>query len=167
MLIQINAVVAQVVLECFFVKNYFGCWVLGTVPYSEDVLQVNVLRGRNTAKVLECKEAGQLESDVALLANLRLSQNSGKLFFVEILGAYRTMFLHSFELVTSHGRDVLLAVIVDVLLQRVEGLAGGEQITDRLVDDQVGRRNAENLVGNLHDGECMVHKDVASHKLVD
>ena len=159
--------VAQVILECFFVKNYVGWRVFGPVPYSEDVLQVNVLRGRNTAEVLECKEAGQLESDVALHANLRLSQNGGKLFFVELLGAYRTVFLHSFELVTGHRRDVLLAVIVDVLLQRVEGLAGGEQIADRLVDDQVSWRNAENLVGKLHDGECMVHEDVASHQLVD
>lgn len=100
------------------------------MPHSKDVSQVDVLCGRDATEVLERKEAGQLESNVALRAYFSLGQDGGKLFLVKLFGARWIMLLHSFELVAGHRGDVLLPMIMDVLLQRVEGLAGGEQVTN-------------------------------------
>lgn len=133
---------------------------------TEDFLDENILSGRDPGEVVNSKEAGQLERNMALRTGIGLRLDRLELPRVELLSALLVVHLKSFKLVARHRLDVVVLVVLHVLFQSLEGLARCEEITNRRIDGEVGRRDAENLVTQLHACEGVVHEEVAAHELV-
>lgn len=132
----------------------------------KNFLGEHILSRGDPAEVVNSKEAGQLERNVPLLAGAGLRRDRLELPIVELLSALLVVHFEAFELVTRHGLDVVVLVLLDVLLQCLQCLARREQIANRRINGKVGRRDAENFVAQFHTGEGVVHEQVAAHELV-
>lgn len=99
---QVNTMLTEALIESLLVKVDILFWQRFFVIDIQDFLNERVLSRGDSAEVVKCQEASQLERDVAFVAGVGLRPDGLELPVEELLRQRLVVVLKAFELITRH-----------------------------------------------------------------